>query len=265
MEGRNGSVEISPEKGQFSGLAKWDGFPLLLGAMLEDLKEEVWRANLLLVSEGLVRLTWGNVSGLDHDAGLFAIKPSGVAYEDLRPEQMVLVDLEGQVAEGALRPSSDTPTHRLLYRGFDGIGGITHTHSPHATAFSQAGKALPCLGTTHADHFHGTVPVVRELSPEEVAEDYEGNTGRAIVEHFEGKDIDPVAMPACFQRYHAPFAWGADAVQSVKNAVALEVCCGMALETWQLGICSGTDELPEHILEKHFSRKHGPDAYYGQG
>lgn len=231
--------------------------------LLPELRQEVLTANLRLVREGLVRLTWGNVSGIDRDAGLFVIKPSGIAYDDLRAEHLVVIDLEnGAVVEGSLRPSSDTPTHRELYRGFGGIGGITHTHSVFATAFSQASMELPCLGTTHADHFFGTVPMVRELTPAEVAEDYETHTGRAIVETFISRKLNPLEMPACFQRFHAPFAWGRDAADSVKNAVALEVCCQMALGAWQLD--PNQTLLPPHILEKHYHRKHGPGAYYGQ-
>ncbi len=230
--------------------------------MLRQLKEDVLRANRLLVEEGLVRLTWGNVSGIDRTAGLVAIKPSGVAYADLTLESLVVLDLDGKVVEGTLRPSSDAPTHLVLYRGFPAVGGIAHTHSTMATAFSQAGIELPCLGTTHADHFFGTVPVVRELRPEEVAEDYEGNTGRAIVECFQERGIDPMAMPACFQRGHAPFAWGRDALDAVGNSVALEVCARMAMDTWRLR--PEADPLPAHLLEKHHRRKHGPGAYYGQ-
>ncbi len=231
--------------------------------MLEDLKDQVLEANLMLVREGLVRLTWGNVSGVDRESGLFVIKPSGVAYDKLRAEHMVVVSLaDGAVVEGDLNPSSDTPTHRVLYQEFPDIGGITHTHSVYATMLSQAGVALPCQGTTHADHFYGTVPVVRELTPEEVAEDYETNTGRAIVECFREQGLKPLEMPAAFQKHHAPFAWGKNALDSVKNAVALEVCSQMALGTWQLN--PDANEIPRHILEKHYLRKHGPNAYYGQ-
>ncbi len=232
--------------------------------LLPDLRDQVLRANLLLESEGLVKLTWGNVSGIDRDRGWFVIKPSGMPYADLRAEHLVILDLEGAVVEGTLNPSSDTPTHRILYREFEAIGGITHTHSGHAVMLSQAGVALPCLGTTHADHFYGTVPVVRELTPDEVAEDYESNTGRAIVECFRQEGIDPIAMPACFQKYHAPFTWGKTAMDSVKNSVALEVCCQMAIGTWQLAGHRHL-ELPDHLLQKHYLRKHGPGAYYGQG
>ena len=231
--------------------------------MLEDLKEEVFKANLLLVTEGLVRLTWGNVSGIDRDKGLFVIKPSGVSYENLKPEDLVVLDLEGEVVEGSMRPSSDTPTHRILYREFPEIGGVTHTHSVNATMFSQAGVELPCQGTTHADHFYGSVPVVRELTPVEVAEDYETNTGIAIAECFSERGFNPMEMPACFQKFHAPFTWGKNAIDSVKNSVALEVCAQMAMGTWSLN--ADQPGLPKHILDKHYLRKHGAGAYYGQG
>lgn len=231
--------------------------------MLEELKEEVLKANLMLVTEGLVRLTWGNVSGVDRERGMFVIKPSGVAYDDLTVESLVVLDLEGEVVEGTMRPSSDTATHRILYRKFPDIGGVTHTHSVNATMFSQAGVELPCQGTTHADHFFGTVPVVRELTAAEVAEDYETNTGLAIARHFEENEIHPLEMPACFQKYHAPFTWGKSAVDSVKNSVALEVCAQMGLGTWQLN--AQQSGLPQHLLEKHYLRKHGANAYYGQG
>jgi len=230
--------------------------------MLEELKAEVLEANLMLVREGLVRLTWGNVSGIDRESGLFVIKPSGVAYGDLTVDSMVVLDLEGKVVEGNLRPSSDTPTHRILYREFPAIGGVTHTHSVHATIFSQAGVELPCQGTTHADHFYGTVPVVRELTPEEVAADYETNTGLAIAECYRERGIDPLEMPGCFQKFHAPFTWGRNALDSVKNSVALEVCAEMALGTWRLNPQQG--RLPPYLLDKHYLRKHGAGAYYGQ-
>jgi L-ribulose-5-phosphate 4-epimerase len=175
---------------------------------------------------------------------------------------MVVVDLDGNVVEGELNPSSDTPTHLVLYREFEGIGGITHTHSVFATMFSQAGVELPCQGTTHADHFYGTVPVVRELTQEEVEADYETNTGVAIAECFKDRGINPLEMPACFQKFHAPFTWGKNAVDSVKNSVALEVCAQMGIGTWQLN--ANQLGIPEHILNKHYQRKHGPGAYYGQ-
>ncbi len=231
--------------------------------MLRELKEEVLEANQRLVREGLVRLTWGNVSGLDRERGLFVIKPSGVAYHDLTADSLVVLDLEGKVVEGTLRPSSDAPTHRVLYREFPGIGGVCHTHSKHATMFSQAGVGLPCQGTTHADHFHGAVPVVRELTPEEVADDYEGNTGLAIAECFRERGIDPLALPGCFQKFHAPFTWGKNALDAVSHSVALEVCAEMALGTWRLN--PQQNGLPGHLLDKHYLRKHGEGAYYGQG
>lgn len=229
---------------------------------LLDLRHQVLEANLMLAREGLVRLTWGNVSGIDRDRGWFVIKPSGVSYDDLSVDKMVIVDLEGRVVEGHLKPSSDAPTHRILYREFGAVGGVCHTHSVHATQFSQASRELPCFGTTHADHFFGTVPVVRELTEAEVSEDYETNTGRAIVDSFRERGIDPMEMPACFQAYHAPFTWGGNAIDAVKNSVALEVCCEMALGTWRL--CPEQQPLPDHLLRKHYLRKHGPGAYYGQ-
>ncbi len=230
--------------------------------MLNDLRAEVLEANRLLESESLVKMTWGNVSGIDRARGLFVIKPSGVAYSDLTADKMVVVDLEGKVVEGELNPSSDTPTHRILYRDFPGIGGITHTHSLYATWFSQAGVEFPCQGTTHADHFHGSIPVIRSLTPGEVEADYETNTGLAIVEHFRQRNLDPLAMPACLQAFHAPFTWGRDALDSVKNSIALETCAHMALGTFQLNPKIGP--LPAHLLDKHYRRKHGPEAYYGQ-
>ena len=228
--------------------------------MLEDLKDQVCQANVDLAACGLVTLTWGNVSGIDGDRDRVVIKPSGVPYERLRPADMVVVDLEGCVLEGDLRPSSDTPSHVLLYRHFDGAGGITHTHSRHATMFAQARREIPCLGTTHADHFFGTVPVTRPLSAEEVEADYEGNTGRVIVERF--ADLDPRAMPAVLVAGHAPFTWGKDAAESLNNAAALEAVAEMALGTWLLD--SQAPLLEAYVLNKHYQRKHGPEAYYGQ-
>ncbi len=249
---------------------------------LTTLREEVCRANQRLVAEGLVTLTWGNVSGFDADSGLVAIKPSGVAYGDLTPESIVLVDLEGQVVEGGLRPSSDTPTHVLLYQYFRGRGagvaGVTHTHSPKATAFAQARRAIQCLGTTHADHFHGPVPVTRPLTAEEVETAYEANTGRVIIETFAAPGIapgiapgtvpenqlDPAAMPGVLVAGHAPFAWGASANHSVDNAVALEAVAAMNLDTALLLGGQRPPQLEAYVLGKHHRRKHGPDAYYGQ-
>ena len=231
--------------------------------MLSDLKTLVCEANRALEPSGLVRLTWGNVSGIDRATGLWAIKPSGVDYGDLRPEDMVVLDLEGQVVEGKLRPSSDTKTHLHLYRSFLEIGGITHTHSVHATMFAQAGRELPCLGTTHADHFYGPVPVVRALTPEEVATDYEHFTGVAIVERLRELNLNPLEMPAVLQLHHAPFTFGRNAMDSLKNSIALEMCAQMAGGSQALN--PALETIPRHILEKHHQRKHGPDAYYGQG
>lgn len=228
--------------------------------MLETLKAQVCEANLALVKHGLVTLTWGNVSGFDRVAGLVVIKPSGVSYETMTPADMVVVNLEGTVVEGAYRPSSDTATHLLLYRHFNGAGGITHTHSPQATVFAQARREIPCYGTTHADHFHGPVPVTRPLTQTEVEMDYEGETGRVILERF--RDIDPLAVPAVLVAGHAPFTWGRDAAESVKNAVALEAVAAMALGTLQLG--ASRADLEPYVLDKHYVRKHGPNATYGQ-
>lgn len=228
--------------------------------MLDDLRAQVCAANLAIVEHGLVTLTWGNVSGIDRDLGVFAIKPSGVSYDGMSPDDMVLVDLDGKVVEGALRPSSDTPTHLALYRAFDGIGGVTHTHSTHATALCQARRALPCLGTTHADHFAGTVPLTRQLTAEEVSEDYEGNTGAVIIEGF--ADLKPLEIPAVLFAGHGPFTWGTDARAAVDNAVALDACARMALLS---GLLDGAPpQLEAHLLRQHHDRKHGPNAYYGQ-
>jgi len=229
---------------------------------LQDLREQVCEANRALEPSGLVRLTWGNVSGIDRASGLWAIKPSGVDYLELTPEDIVILDLEGRVVEGKLRPSSDTKTHLVLYREFPEIGGVTHTHSLHATMFSQAGRELPCYGTTHADHFHGTVPVVRALSPAEVAEDYEHFTGVAIVERLRELQLSPLEMPAVLQLHHAPFTFGKSAMDSLKNSIALEMCAHMALGASALNPAIGS--IPAHIMEKHHLRKHGPGAYYGQ-
>lgn len=231
--------------------------------MIEELKAAVCEANRALVPEGLVRLTWGNVSGIDRSEGLWCIKPSGVAYEALTPDDMVVLDLAGQVVEGKWRPSSDTKTHLHLYQSFPEIGGITHTHSPYATVFAQAGLELPCFGTTHADHFYGAVPMVRVLTEEEVAEDYEHYTGVAIVERLRELGLSPLQMPAVLQWHHAPFTFGKSAMDSVKNSVALEMCAQMALGTLSLNPAAGA--IPAYLLDKHYLRKHGAGAYYGQG
>ena len=228
--------------------------------MLTALKTQVWEANLTLQRTGLAPLTWGNVSGIDRDRGLVVIKPSGVPYEALRPESLVVTDLSGRVIEGTRRPSSDTPTHLVLYRTFEKIGGIAHSHSRHATAFAQAGREIPCLGTTHADHFHGAVPVTRPISRAETEGAYEEGTGRAMVERLAG--LDPIEMPAVLVAHHGPFTWGGDAAEAVKNSIALELVAEMAMLT--LALHPDATAIPTHLLEKHFLRKHGPDAYYGQ-
>jgi len=228
--------------------------------MLDELKSEVYRANLQLVRHGLVTLTWGNVSGREPASNLVVIKPSGVSYERMQPEQMVVVDLQGKVVDGKLKPSSDTPTHLELYRRFPSIGGVTHTHSTHATMFAQARCEIPCLGTTHADHFHGPVPLTRALTAKEVADDYELNTGRVIAERF--ADLDPVAVPGVLVAGHGPFAWGKDAGGSIENAVVVEAVARIAFGTLQIN--PDAPLLESYVLEKHYNRKHGPGAYYGQ-
>ena len=228
--------------------------------MLDELRAAVCKANRDLVEHKLVILTWGNVSGFDPASGLVAIKPSGVPYEKLTPEQMVIVDLDGKVVEGKLRPSSDTPTHVLLYRHFKGICGITHTHSLHATMFAQARREIPCLGTTHADHFFGSVPVTRALSAKEVDEAYEHNTGLVIIDRF--KELDPLAMTAVLVGGHAPFAWGKSPADSLHNAIALEAVAQMAMGTFTL--TPHPTPLEDYVLNKHHERKHGKNAYYGQ-
>jgi L-ribulose-5-phosphate 4-epimerase len=228
--------------------------------MIDALKDEVCRLNRQLANSGLVTLTWGNLSGIDRRQGIVVIKPSGVPYDQLEPKSMVAVDLEGKVVEGTLRPSSDTATHLILYRAFEQIGGIVHTHSRCATMFAQARREIPCLGTTHADHFFGPVPVTRPLSESEVAADYEGNTGRVIVERFAG--VDPTAMPAVLVANHGPFAWGRNADDALQNAIALEAVAEMAIGTWLIN--PQAPVLESYVLEKHNHRKHGPAAYYGQ-
>ena len=230
--------------------------------MLEELKREVLEANLLLPKHNLVTFTWGNVSGIDREKGLFVIKPSGVEYDELKPEDMVVMDLEGNKVEGKLNPSSDTKTHLVLYNAFPEIGGIVHTHSPHAVAWAQAGRAIPAYGTTHADYFYGPIPCARHLTQEELEEDYEKNTGSVIVETFRAQKLDPKAIPAVICHSHGPFTWGKDAAQAVYHAVVLEEVAKMAILTRQVDPSAAP--APQRILDKHYLRKHGPNAYYGQ-
>jgi len=227
---------------------------------LEKLRTIVCAANLELVRQGLVTLTWGNVSGIDRTNGLVVIKPSGVAYDRLTPESLVITDMDGRVVEGDYAPSTDTPTHVQLYRAFPNIGGVVHSHSTYATALAQAGREIPCLGTTHADHFHGTVPVARMPTEAEVRDRYEFNIGGLIVERF--RTLDPDAVPGVLAAGHGPFAWGPDPRKAVENAVALEAVAQMAATTFAL--CPAVPPLPDYILNKHYNRKHGPGAYYGQ-
>ncbi|MFD1671794.1 L-ribulose-5-phosphate 4-epimerase [Agrilactobacillus yilanensis] len=230
--------------------------------MLEDLKQEVYEANMRLPKLNLVTFTWGNVSGIDREKGLFVIKPSGVDYEDLKPSDMVVVNLKGEVVEGTMNPSSDTPTHTVLYNKFPKIGGIVHTHSPWAVSFAQAGVAVPALGTTHADTFYGDVPVSDALTKEEIESAYEANTGEVIVRTFEEKHLDPEAIPAILIRQHGPFTWGATADKAVYNAKVLEAVAEMDYHTLQL--TRDDCKVPQYLLDKHYYRKHGEGAYYGQ-
>ena len=225
-----------------------------------ELKERVWRANMGIVEAGLVVMTWGNASGIDREAGVVAIKPSGVDYDRLTPDDMVLLSLEtGEKIEGEYRPSSDTPTHLEIYRNFPGVGGVVHTHSQFATSWAQAGREVPCLGTTHADHFHGTVPITRPLTAEEVREAYELNTGKVIVERFQQGGIDPLAIPAVLLPGHGPFAWGSTVEKAVENAIVLEEVAKMNYYSLMLNPELGA--LSQVVLDKHFLRKHGPGAY----
>lgn len=229
--------------------------------MLQELKEKVFKANLDLVKHGLVIFTWGNVSGIDRDKGLVVIKPSGVSYDDMKADDMVVVDLmTGKVVEGNLKPSSDTPTHLALYRAFPEIGGVVHTHSTYATAWSQAGIDLPNIGTTHADYFHEAVPCTRDMTEPEVISDYELNTGNVIIERFKG--MNPIHTPGVLVKNHGPFAWGISPADAVHNAVVLEQIAKMASIAYTVNPSLTMNAL---LIEKHFSRKHGPNAYYGQG
>jgi L-ribulose-5-phosphate 4-epimerase len=229
--------------------------------MLEELKQQVCQANLKLVAEGLVVQTFGNVSGIDRASGHVVIKPSGVSYDGMNPGQMVVVSLEtGKVVEGGLKPSSDTPTHLVLYRAFPGIGGVVHTHSLYATAWAQARREIPPFGTTHADYFQGPVPCTRPMTPEEIREDYEANTGHVIVERFAG--LDALAWPAVLVSSHGPFTWGRTAGAAVDNAIVLEFLARLSSETLRASVRA--KPMPRVLLDKHFLRKHGPGAYYGQ-
>ncbi|MGM0902961.1 MAG: L-ribulose-5-phosphate 4-epimerase [Bacillota bacterium] len=228
--------------------------------MLEKLKQQVLEANLSLPKHGLVTFTWGNVSGISRDRGLVVIKPSGVSYDDMTVEDLVVLDLEGKVVEGHLRPSSDTATHLVLYKHFPEIGGIVHTHSPWATSWAQAGRDLPALGTTQADYFNGTVPCTRPMTKEEILGEYELETGNVIVETF--KNLNPNEVPGVLVHSHAPFNWGRDALEAVHNAVVLEECAKMAYRALELN--PNVQSMDQTLLEKHFYRKHGVHAYYGQ-
>ena len=230
--------------------------------MLEELKEKVYLANMELPKRGLVTYTWGNVSGIDRKEGLFVIKPSGVDYDVLRPEDMVVIDMQGNRVEGKLNPSTDMKTHMVLYNEFPEIGGIVHTHSPYAVAWAQAGEDLPCYGTTHADYFYGSVPCARHLTQEELDEDYERNTGLTIVNIFHSRGIDPMAVPAVLCASHGPFTWGKDAAQAVYHSVVLEECAKMGIFTRILN--ANAAPAPQRLQDKHYMRKHGPNAYYGQ-
>lgn len=230
--------------------------------MLEKLKKEVLEANLQLPKHGLVTFTWGNVSGIDREQGLVVIKPSGVPYEDLTVDDLVVLDLEGNLVESHLRPSSDTPTHLALYKAFPEIGGVVHTHSPWATIWAQAGRSIPALGTTHADYYYGEIPCTRNLTSDEVDRAYELETGNVIIETFHKMKLDPLAMPGILVFNHAPFCFGRNANQAVHNAVVLEEVAKMALYTYQLN--PHADPITQNILDKHYFRKHGKNAYYGQ-
>jgi L-ribulose-5-phosphate 4-epimerase len=228
--------------------------------MLNYLKQAVYEANMLLPKYGLVTFTWGNVSAIERVSGLIIIKPSGVEYEEMTPEDMVVVDLEGNRVDGKLNPSSDTMTHLCLYRAFPKIGGIVHTHSPWATAFAQAGRPIVAYGTTQADYFYGDVPCTRSMTEEEISKDYEWNTGKVIVETFSGREADQ--MPGVLVRNHGPFAWGEDPMDAVHNAVVLEEIAQMAFHAYMLN--PGLPRMPQELMDKHYLRKHGKDSYYGQ-
>ncbi len=230
--------------------------------MLEELKKQVYEANMELPKHKLITFTWGNVSGIDREAGLFVIKPSGVEYEALSPEDMVVVDMEGNVVEGKYRPSSDTATHLEIYKAFPNVGGVVHTHSPYATSWAQAGRSIPCYGTTHADYIYGEVPCVRCLTKEEIDEAYEANTGKLIVSEFKRMEKDPVAVPGVLCKNHGVFTWGKNANEAVHNGVVVEEVAKMAF--WTEVINNDVKPAPQELQDKHYYRKHGAGAYYGQ-
>lgn len=227
---------------------------------LDQLRKEVYEANMMLQEHKLITFTWGNVSGIDRENGLVVIKPSGVPYEELSPENMVVVNLDGEIIDGDMNPSSDTPTHLALYREYADIAGVVHTHSPKATAWAQAGRSIPALGTTHADYFYGNIPCTRALTPVELKTDYELNTGKVIIEEI--GDNDPMAVPGIIVREHAPFTWGSSPKNAVHNAVVLEEIAKMATDT--MIVNQAVVRIPQDLLDKHYLRKHGKDAYYGQ-
>lgn len=231
--------------------------------MLEELKALVCKANLELPKYGLVTFTWGNVSGIDREKGLVVIKPSGVSYDGMTAEDMVVVDLDGNVVEGKYKPSSDTPTHLALYKAFSALGGIVHTHSRWATSFAQAGMAVPAMGTTQGDYFYGDIPCTRKMTPAEITGEYELETGNVIIETFRERKIDPAEVPAVLVCSHGPFAWGKDPMDAVHNAVVLEEVSFMDLHALQLNPAAG--RMQQELLDKHYLRKHGANAYYGQG
>ncbi|MBO5610683.1 MAG: L-ribulose-5-phosphate 4-epimerase [Eubacterium sp.] len=230
--------------------------------MLEELKQKVFEANMELPKRGLVTYTWGNVSGIDREKGLFVIKPSGVEYDIMTPEDMVVMDLDGNKVEGRYKPSSDTPTHLELYKRYEDIGGVVHTHSPEATSWAQAGRSIPLYGTTHADYFYGEIPCARSLTPQEIDEAYEKNTGLVIIETFDERGLNPMYTPGVLCTNHGPFTWGKDAAEAVHNAVVLEEVAKMALKTELIN--PDVKTAPDCIRDKHFFRKHGENAYYGQ-
>ncbi len=233
-----------------------------MSSIAQEMRKKVYEANMALPKHDLIKFTWGNVSEIDRERNIVAIKPSGVSYETLSVDDIVVVSLDGDILEGNLRPSSDTPTHLELYRCFRDIGGIVHTHSPWATSWAQAGKDIPCYGTTHGDYFYGTIPCTRTLQKDEVESHYELQTGKVIVETFEQKKLRPLEMPGVLVKNHGPFTWGTDAADAVHNAVVLEELACMAFRTVQL--YQDVSSVPQYILEKHYQRKHGKNAYYGQ-